>query len=167
MFVSRKALRVKFAIKCLKPEYRYGTLLMVAEIYAMCAQSKNFLRENDADQRYFPRWIVAAPVLYKHQDTAELKNGQTKDLSCAGACVSIDDILALNDKIKLIIRLSPAENIEVSGKIVWQHASINENLTGISFYDTSDAVQGRILQHAFEIDRNEITKHWFSGWADR
>jgi c-di-GMP-binding flagellar brake protein YcgR len=133
----------------------------------MCAQSENFLRKNDADQRYFPRWVVAAPILYKHQNTAELKNGQTKDLSCCGACVSIDEILPLNDKIKLTIHLSPAENIEVFGRVVWQQASIDGNRAGISFYNTSDAVQNRILQHAFEIDREEITKHWFSGWEDR
>lgn len=133
----------------------------------MCAQSLNNIRKNIDDQRYFPRWIVAAPVLYKHQTIPQSQNGQIKDLSCSGACVSIGEPLRLNEKIKLTIYLSPAEGIEVSGRVVWQCTSLHENLTGVSFYDTSDAVQSRILQYAFEIDKEKIIQHWFSGWEDR
>ncbi len=133
----------------------------------MCAQSKNTIKKNNDDQRYFPRWIVTAPVLYKHQTIPQPQNGQTKDLSCSGACVAIREPLCLNEKVKLTIYLSPSEGVEVLGRVIWQHTSLHENLTGISFYDTSDAVQDRILQHAFKVDREKITKHWFSGWENR
>lgn len=117
-----------------------------------------------ADQRYFPRWKSQNPILYKSETDPELRHGQTTDLSCAGACLSLKEQLPLNRKLALTVRLTPKISVELHGVVVWQNGTGATYLTGVSFYETSDVSQDLILQHAFELNRPKVLEHWYKGW---
>ena len=117
-----------------------------------------------SDQRYFPRWTVEDRVFYKLAPDSPPRVGVTKDLSCAGACVYLNEALAQDRQISLKIQLAPKTIVTLNGKVMWQKAAEAMYLTGVSFYETSDEAQEQILQHAFKVDRKKVVAHWFSGW---
>lgn len=117
-----------------------------------------------SDQRYFPRWTVADRVFYKSESTPHPRVGVTKDLSCAGACLYLKDALTANEKLSLKLQLEAKTMVTLQGKVMWQKAEDNMYLTGVSFYETTDAAQEAILEHAFQVDRKSMVANWFKGW---
>lgn len=123
-------------------------------------------KENNADERYFPRWEARNRVVYQRPLHASSNEGHTKDLSCAGACIFVKEPLPLRQRLKLTIYLSPRTKLDIQGTVVWQNASSPPFQTGIAFYNTPHEAQDMILEHAFEINRRKITDYWFKGWED-
>lgn len=121
-----------------------------------------------SDQRYLPRWEVKNRVVYRLNDEARPHEGQSKDLSCTGACIRTKDKLSPNQKVKLTIYLSDETAVQVEGQIVWNKPSQDhESLVGVMFVNTTQKTQDLILKHAFEIKKDELVKHWFSGWEKK
>lgn len=123
-------------------------------------------RDNPSDQRYFPRWEVNNRVLYQLEDQADIMQGKTKDLSCAGACIAVDRPLT-NQKIKLTFFLSRNASVDVEGNVLWSLKTDEGDVEiGVAFTEISPQSQDLILQHAFEVNREEVVRHWFDGWND-
>ncbi len=121
-------------------------------------------KDSGSDNRYLPRWEVQNRILYKFNDESKVRECQSKDISCAGACLLTPERLPKNKKIKLTIYLNDDKYIEVQGHIAWTKVQGNEHLVGISFYNTNEKDQELILKYAFEIKKEDVIKHWFKGW---
>ena len=72
---------------------------------------------NGKDMRYFPRWEVQNPVLYHLEGKTEAFDGQTKDLSCAGACVMSKGKVVPHQRIKMTVEL--AEGMKINLRNLW------------------------------------------------
>lgn len=119
---------------------------------------------SEADQRYLPRWEIRNRVLYSLDSDQYPKEGRTKDLSGTGVCILTRENIIPHQKIQLTIYLSEGTMVKVQGNVVWVRPSTIENQLGINFREISDDAQELILQHAFEINKSEVLKHWFNGW---
>ncbi len=117
------------------------------------------------DRRHLPRWKINNRVLYHLEDHPQTQVGCLKDLSTAGASIFIDKALQLEDKLKLIIRLSEVRIINIDGRLIWIKEDKNTFLIGVSFYNVSEHCQQLILDHAFELNRQQLVEHWFQGCA--
>lgn len=118
-----------------------------------------------SDQRYLPRWEVNNRVLYQLENEPDLHQGQTRDLSCAGACIKAAKSTIPSQKIKVTVFLSPQTSVILEGRVLWSRAFDKKNIEmGITFENASPEAQDLILQHAFEVDRQTVVKHWFEGW---
>jgi hypothetical protein len=132
----------------------------------MCAQEPNDNVFESKDMRYFPHWEVKERVSYHLDGTPELFEGQTKDISCAGACITGSGQVAPHQKIKLIVELAEGVKIKLNAHILWVRIENNQPHMGVTFYDTPDDVQNVILQHAFEVDREKFLKQLYKGWEN-
>jgi len=123
--------------------------------------------QSGSDNRYFPRWAVNNRVTYKATTPhSQYHQAQTKDLSCSGACILSSHKLSENQKLKLTIELGGGTNIQVVGTIAWIKPAVdNLHQVGVNFYEISDQAQAQILEHAFEVDPNQLRNHWFKGWS--
>ena len=119
--------------------------------------------QND-EKRYLPRWKVSHRVKLFLEDDHELDECETVDLSCAGACVKLSQKLHLGQPLRLKIFLDENKSIDINGHVVWDQRSQDEPFAGIVFSDIPLQTQETILNHAFEIDRSSVIKHWFAGW---
>jgi hypothetical protein len=118
------------------------------------------------DMRYFPRWEVKDPVLYHLEGESQTYEGHTKDLSCAGACITGVTNVVPHQKIKVIVELSRGAKVKLNARILWVRIENNQPQIGVSFYNTPDDVQNQILQHAFEIDRDKFLDQLYKGWEN-
>ena len=132
----------------------------------MSAQDPDHITFDDKDMRYFPRWEVKDHVLYHLDGENESFEGHTKDLSCAGACITGDGNISPHQKIKLVIELAEDVKIKLNAHILWVRIENNQPQMGVTFYDTPDDVQNLILQHAFELDRDKFLKQLYKGWEN-
>lgn len=132
----------------------------------MESQTQDFKLLQDDDKRYFPRWEVNSPVLYHLDGEKEFYEGQTRDLSCAGACIVGNEQFKPDQKIKLSIELTGGKKIQLNAHILWAKTENNQPQMGITFYNTSDEVLDTILQYAFELDKKGAMKQWFKGWKN-
>ena len=119
---------------------------------------------DESDQRYLPRWEVKNRLLFQSEDYTNPQEGQTKDISCSGACFSTNINLNTRQKIKLTIYLSPHTAVKVNGQVVWTKSHAGENQIGVSFYNIPQKSQDLILEHAFELKHKSVVGHWFEGW---
>jgi len=116
------------------------------------------------DMRYFPRWNVSGRVLYHVDWDKEPREGKAKDISCAGACIIGEKYIEPFQKIDLTVYLTEETKIKLNGHVQWVRSHDDSLQMGVIFYDTPDHVQELILQHAFEVDREQMIKQWFKGW---
>ncbi|OGX18626.1 MAG: hypothetical protein A2Y04_03690 [Omnitrophica WOR_2 bacterium GWC2_45_7] len=130
----------------------------------MGAETNNLNGTSNSDGRYFPRWQVQNRVLYQLENEAQMYEGSTKDLSCAGACLCVDKEIKLNQKINLTVYLSDKERVTLTGEVMWSKQENQYNQIGVIFFNTSSQAQDLILQHAFEINKEELMKHWYKDW---
>jgi len=132
----------------------------------MSNQSLEHSSSTDPDARYFPRWEVDDHVFYQLEGDTETREGKTRDISCAGACIVGDQHIAPHQKIQLTIQLSETTQVKLKARILWVKTTIDNDHRemGVTFYNTTDKVRDSILQYAFEIDKTKIIKQWFKGW---
>ena len=132
----------------------------------MSDQDPGYSSIKDNDLRYFPRWEVDDPVLYHLDGETEPFEGRTKDISCAGACITGAGNISPHQKIKVIVELATGVKIKLNAHILWVKIESNHPQMGVTFYDTPDDVQNLILQHAFEVDREKFIKQLYKGWEN-
>ena len=128
-------------------------------------QDSQYKSEESADQRYFPRWEVNNRVLFQLENQMDTFETQTVDLSCAGACLFISKSVKPNQKIKLVIYLSPAKFVNVNGHILWTKSVDGQLEAGVLFENIPPHTQDVILQHAFELRRDQVIRNWYKGWS--
>jgi len=116
------------------------------------------------DKRYLPRWAVRNRVFYKLEQDPRTREGHTRDLSCSGARVRTNSSLEPHQKIHMTIRLNEETVVSLHGYIVWLRVIADETEMGVNFINTSPQTQEVILQHAFEVNRDQVKTHWFDGW---
>lgn len=117
------------------------------------------------DRRYFPRWDGSTRAEYRLENGVGAKKGVTKDLSCAGMCLQVDEPpLFLKQKVLIILYLSSVDCVKLTGEIVWARMAGDSNEVGILFRDVSSKAADVILNHAFEVDRQKFVRHFFKGW---
>ncbi len=121
-------------------------------------------KNSGRDQRYFPRWEVDSRVIYKIDNDPMARETHTKDLNCSGVCIYVQEAIKPQQRLKLTIYLSGRKSVDVQGLVIWNNPLENQALVGICFSNTSQKAQDLILQHAFEIKKEDLTKHWFKGW---
>ena len=119
------------------------------------------------DKRYLPRWEVNNKVVYRLGNQREAHECTSKDISCTGACLQSEIHLPKNSKVDLTIHLSPKSSINVQGHIVWNKDAEGKFLAGVVFENIPAASQEMILKHAFEIKKEDLVRHWFSGWTKK
>ena len=120
---------------------------------------------NDDDKRYFPRWAVENRVLYQLEDKPSTFKAHTKDLSCAGACLSTHEELLPKTRIKLTVFLSSEQTIYLQGIVCWtRHSENSHSQVGVTFENVPARVQEIILDHAFELNPQALKNQWFKGW---
>lgn len=127
---------------------------------------ENQLQHNfsHSDQRYLPRWEVQNRVLYSCENDSYVHEAQTKDLSCAGACLRVEEALSPSQKVKMTVFLSENISVKLDGVVSWTKPANNEVEVGVSFYNTPMKVLDLILEYAFEFKHEEVEKQWFKGW---
>jgi len=124
------------------------------------------MTKNPADHRYFPRWEVDSRVLFQTENDPEFHEAHTKDISCAGAALCTQYPLTQHQKIKITLFLPNGTPVNLHGEVLWASTRENqEQLLGISFFNTAPEAQQLILQQAFEIDRKQLVSNWFKGWS--
>jgi hypothetical protein len=120
----------------------------------------------DTDMRYFPRWEVNNKISYHLVGQKNSHEGETKDISCAGACIAGNGNITPHQKIEMTLQLNDITRVKLKGHILWVRIENNNPQMGVTFYDTPDEVQSLILQHAFETDKERLVKQWYKGWDD-
>ncbi|MBF0521812.1 MAG: PilZ domain-containing protein [Candidatus Omnitrophica bacterium] len=118
----------------------------------------------DSDQRYIPRWEVRNRVLYYLDDEKVPHEGQTKDLSCAGACLCLNQVPASAQRVNMEIFLSEKKVAKLEGQIRWVKRTKDETQVGVSFSNVTIKAQDLILEHAFAISPKNYNNLWFRGW---
>lgn len=120
--------------------------------------------QSPSDKRYFPRWHLNNKATYALENENAPHIARTRDLSCSGVCLSVNESILPHQHIRLKINLADESVIRLQGQIVWVRPKADANELGIVFYNTDDVAQDLILQHAFEFNRKEVVNHWFRGW---
>ena len=132
----------------------------------MNIQDLGYKSVEDNDMRYFPRWEVNDSVLYNLDGEENSYEGQTEDISCAGACITGVGNVSPHQKIKVTIELAEGVKIKLNAHILWVRIENNQPKMGVTFYNTPDDVQNLILKHAFELDREKFVKQLYKGWEN-
>lgn len=136
-------------------------------------QDSNHLSKNPTrtfkslDKRYIPRWEVTNRILYSYDNDNQCQEGLSKDISCLGACLNTQENIPIDKKIKLKIYLSEKKSFDVEAKIKWKKATSDGYSVGVIFENVPQEIQELILTHAFELKREDVVRHWFSGWEGR
>ena len=100
------------------------------------------------------------------ENDTTLHEGRSLDISCAGACLATKGNLSSKQKVQLTIYLGEHTSVKLKGEIVWNKVYAAGHLAGVVFLNTSPEVQELILDHAFELRKNDLVKHWFKGWEE-
>ena len=132
----------------------------------MSIENSDFSVLKDDDKRYFPRWEVAESVRYHLEGEDRFHVAQTRDISCAGACIAGDVHVAPNQMVKITIEIADGVKVKLNARILWVKDKDGEPQMGVTFQDTPDDIQDLILQHAFELDRDKFLKQLFKGWEN-
>ena len=111
------------------------------------------------DQRYLPRWEVRNRVTCHLEKHNKIFDAETKDLSCSGVCILTSEPVRLSQRLKLTIYLSKYKSVTVMGTVVWIKPMQGNKLIGVHFYNTTEDAHETILEHAFELNRDELVKH--------
>lgn len=117
------------------------------------------------EKRYFPRWEVNNRICYRLEPESLLHECRSRDLNCCGACLLTNQSLEPEQKLKLSVYLAEDVCIHLEGKVLWSKPEPDQQyLVGVNFLETSKKIQDLILDHAFEINKKNLVKHWFKGW---
>jgi len=124
-------------------------------------------KATSSDNRYLPRWEVNNRVTYRLKNARETYECVSKDLSCTGACLMASDQMPKDSKVDMTIHLSAKTAVQVKGKIVWNKTADGKYMAGVIFQEIPPSTQETILKYAFEIKRDDLVRHWFSGWGKK
>ena len=125
----------------------------------------NINQKSTTDGRYIPRWQVRNRVLFHLDNQDKVYEAYTLDLSYSGVCIVVDKNVPTNSPLWLTISLSPVKSIYLKGNIIWTKHLEDQKMLGIRFEYISDPDRDLIYEHAFEINKGEMIKKWYSGWS--
>jgi hypothetical protein len=132
----------------------------------MGPDNQNLPSAEENDLRYFPRWEVSNRVAYYLEGETRPHHGETRDISCAGACIAGAHEVLPHQKIKVTVELSNQIKVDLKADVLWVKFEDHRPVMGITFYDTPEITQDLILRHAFELDRGKFVQHLFKGWGN-
>lgn len=121
----------------------------------------------NTEKRHLPRWEVANRVTYLLENEGEAQETRSVNLSCSGLCLTTANPAPLHKKIRVKIYLSEGTVVLAGGHIVWSRPENGQNQAGVSFSEISAKAQEMILEHAFEIKKEDVVKYWFQGWEGK
>ncbi len=130
----------------------------------MAAYVNEYSKLDTPEKRYLPRWEVQNRVLYHFDNPGTTAEAYTKDMSCAGACITLGEEPKLNDKVHLTVYLNKNICFDVEGNICWSKKEKKSYLAGVHFSNMTPQTQDLVLSFAFELDRKKLAEHWFQGW---
>ena len=143
----------------------YGNRNIVSiGVGGMGEKSSKSVENSENERRYFPRWEVKNRVSYRLAHDQQIKECQSRDVNCAGACLSLKEALPVDQHLKLTLYLTDDVSVHVDGKVLWARPNQDDYLIGVSFLSTNEKIQDLILQYAFELKKQDLVKHWFKGW---
>jgi len=116
------------------------------------------------DHRYLPRWETDESVYYRIEGELGSRLGHMKNISCAGASLSIDRIIKPHKVVKLRINFNDGSPVIVDGTVLWIKNTKGGMQIGIKFHSMSNKTQETILSQAFELNKEKLLKHWYKGW---
>lgn len=111
--------------------------------------------KREYDKRYFPRWKVNKPVLYREAGGATFRS-YTKDLSLEGATIMVFGNPPARQRVQLRIYLAEQEDFEVQGRVAWSKLELNHKMLGIIFENLSPKAQKLIMQHAVVLTEADL-----------
>ena len=120
-----------------------------------------------ADKRYLPRWQVNNRVSCTLLGERHSHAGVSRDLNCMGMSFISETRFLPNQKVKLKIHLSEDTVVKVEGYIVWTRSAGDGFASGILFENLSLEAQDLLLQYAYEIKKDDVVDHWFTGWSKK
>ncbi len=104
------------------------------------------------DQRYLPRWETDNKAYYRLKGTHVIYRTQVRNLNAVGVCLYVTNDLCVNQTLEMKIYLSPRENFEAQGMVIWTQTSDRDlSCAGIILKELSQEKRNLILEHAFEI----------------
>ena len=118
----------------------------------------------DNERRYLARWEIKNRVLYRKPKEDFFRECQSRDLHSDGVCIDCVDPLLNGATLSLAISLSSDVAVNVEGKICWKQSIDGKQLVGIKFENINKKVQDMILDCAFNLKKEALTKNWFEGW---
>jgi hypothetical protein len=120
----------------------------------------------DDEKRYLPRWKVRNRVKFALTDGGDIDECETFDLSCSGACLRLSRSLIPGQNLRMKIFLDNESAVDVNGHVVWNRIAQEGRYAGVVFDRAPLDVHETILNYAFEVDSEDVVKHWFSGWQE-
>jgi len=118
------------------------------------------------DHRYFPRWKIDRRAQYHLMQRLSEKEARAVDLSCTGTCIVTQDPLLPTQKLEMNLFLNDATALTVRGRVVWVKHFPKLNEAGILFDAIDQKTQDRILDHAFNLNKDDLVNYWFKGWNE-
>ncbi len=115
------------------------------------------------ERRAVPRWPISNRVLCQLGGEDVPYECRSVNLSPCGVCLRSRRPFPQGRLVKLAIFLNDYLPVEVEGSVLWNGVEGDDQLTGISF-QADVALQGRIMDYAYERRKNDLVKHWFDGW---
>jgi len=120
----------------------------------------------DEEKRYLPRWKVRNRVKFAlEQSGGSIDECETVDLSCSGVSLRLSKSLIPGQALRMKIFLDEDQAVDVNGHVVWNRIGQDGRCAGVVFDRASLEVHEMILNYAFELDSDDVVRHWFSGWG--
>lgn len=122
------------------------------------------------ENRKFARWNTSRPVRFSlvGKDNEEEKMALLKDISFAGARMSLFESLRLNDKLDMFLEIPDEEHaIHCEGKVVWQKSVEDAGAApfacGLSFTRIKDQDKEKMFRYMSQNSPEEVKKKWWEG----
>jgi c-di-GMP-binding flagellar brake protein YcgR len=116
------------------------------------------------EKRHCPRWAVVSRIFYQLNGDTTIHESQSVNISATGICFTTPELLSENTRIKMNIFISGERVLPVGGQVIWSKSENGRHQAAIRFSDISSRSQEMILEHAFEMKKEDMVNYWFQGW---
>jgi len=119
------------------------------------------------EKREFVRWRIQRPVRFKLANCPQdERKGRLRDISFAGAQLSLSENLRLNDSLDMQMEIPDEQNsIHCQAKVVWQKSAPDENLSpficGLRFTELFNEDKDRIFQYVRKAAPEAVWERWW------
>ena len=122
------------------------------------------------ENRKYVRWKLSRPARFRlvGEEQEEEKLALTRDVSFAGAQLSLFENLHLNDKLDMYLEIPDEDDsLRCQGKVVWQKSVTEEGpphfICGLSFTQLKDKDKDKIFQYVRSCLPGELKEKWWEG----
>lgn len=119
------------------------------------------------EKREFVRWRIQRPARFKLANgPQDERKGQLRDISFAGAQLSLSENLRLNDSLDMQMEIPDEQNsIHCQAKVVWQRSAPDESLSpficGLRFTELLNEDKDRIFQYVRKAAPEAVWERWW------